>query len=231
MERRVDRSFSRAWLGVVLVVLGAIFLMDTFDIVEVGHVFATWWPLIIIAIGFLRLRAGDRVGGTILFVLGIVFLSATLDIINWGSILRLWPVILILVGLSLMVKTKRGTKWGITSSGETSEDFIKSSAIFGGIERKVTSDNFQGGEVTAIFGGVDLDLRQAKVPQKECNLDLTALFGGVEVVVPPGWQVSVSGTPIFGGIENGTTWTSGEDNGIKVHCRCTVIFGGVEIKN
>lgn len=62
-------------------------------------------------------------------------------------------------------------------------------------------------------------------------MNITALFGGVEMIVPPDWQVSVSGTPILGAIENKTTRTGSEQEGKKVNCRCTVAFGGVEIKN
>lgn len=63
-----------------------------------------------------------------------------------------------------------------------------------------------------------------------CNFTLTALFGGVEVIVPPDWNVSDSGMPIFGGIENKTA-AGGEQTGGKVHFSCTVAFGGIEIKN
>ena len=164
-------------------------------------------------------------------MLGIVFLSATLDIINWGSILRFWPLILIAIGVSLIFKAK-GLSW-ISRGGEEviSDDFIRCSAFLGGVDRSVNSDNFRGGDIMALFGGIDLDLRRAKVSPDECTLNLTALFGGVEVIVPQDWQVSISGTPILGAIENKTTWTGEEKDGKKVTCRCTVAFGGIEIRN
>lgn len=230
MAKKVDGSYQRVLVGTVLIVIGALFLMSTLNVMDIGSVFAHWWPMIIIAVGFLKLTGPDKTGGAIVFIVGIVLLSATLDIIHWSSILAFWPLILILLGLSIVLKRDR-TWWGRTCTRESTEDFIKSSAIFGGVDRTVTSENLQGGDVMALFGGVDLDLRQAKVSGEECRLSLTALFGAAEVIVPPHWQVSVSGTPIFGAIENKTTWTKGEEQGVKVHFRCTVAFGAIEIKN
>jgi len=231
MSNQVEGTSHRAWVGILLVILGFLFLLETFDIMDFRSVFSNWWPLILIVIGLVKLRGRDKTGGAILLVVGLAFLSATLDIVNWHSIFRFWPLILVLVGISLLLKTRGRTFWGTECAGETSEDFIKASAIFGGINRTVASQNFKGGEVMALFGGVDLDLRHAKSSPQECHLSITALFGGVEVIVPPDWQVSVSGTPILGGIENKTTVPKGEDVGAKVYCQCTVAFGGVEIKN
>lgn len=231
MTAQLERSSSSAWVGILLIIIGFLFLMETLDIMNLGPLFADWWPLVLIAVGLLKLKGDDKTGGAIIFLVGAAFLSATLDIINWGSILRLWPLILVVIGLSIIMRARGRTLWGVTSSGATSADFVKSSVIFGGVNRTVTSENFKGGDVMALFGGVELDLRQAKLSPEGCQLNITAMFGGVEVTVPPDWQISVSGTPILGGIENKTTWTGSEKNGKPVHCRCTVTFGGVEIKN
>lgn len=219
------RSSQHTWVGILLVVVGFLFLMDTLDILNVGSIFTHWWPLILILIGFAKLKGQDKTKGTILFIVGVVLLSATLDIINWGNIFRFWPLILIAIGAAMILKRKDASL-----GGRVSGDFIRANAIFGGVERIVTSQNLTGGDVMALFGGVDLDLRRAKVSPEGCNLTITALFGGVEVIVPPDWNVSNSGMPIFGGIEN-KTYTGGEKTGGKVHCSCTVAFGGIEIKN
>lgn len=231
MTKQNEGFSQRRWVGVLLIVIGVLFLMDTLDILHIGSFLADWWPVILIVVGFMKLKGRDKTGGAVLFILGIVFLSATLNIINWGSIFRFWPLILIAIGVSMFLKAKGRTLWSIGRSEETSEDFIRASAIFGGADRDVTSQNFKGGDIMALFGGVDLDLRRVKISPEGCNLSLTALFGGVEVIVPPNWRISVSGTPIFGAIENKTSGTGDEKNGTKVFCQCTVAFGGVEIRN
>ncbi len=231
MTAKPERLSGSALVGILLIIIGGLFLMETLDIMNIGPLFANWWPLILIVVGLLKLKGCDKTGGAIVLLVGVAFLSATLGIINWGSIFRLWPLILVAVGLSIIMKARGRTWWGMTSPGATSEDFIKSSVIFGGLNRTVTSENFKGGDVTAIFGGVELDFRQAKPSPEGCQLNITALFGGVEITVPQDWQLAVSGTPIFGAIENKTTWTGSEKEGKTVHCRCTAAFGGIELRN
>ena len=230
MENQHEGSTHRAWGGVILILLGFLFLMDTLDIMNFGHIFAIWWPVILIVIGFTKLRGADKTKGLVFLVVGVVFLSATLNIINWGSIARLWPLILIAVGISMILRTRDGSLLGKTMSGESSEDVIKASAIFGGADRAVTSNSFKGGDIIALFGGVHLDLTRAVPSSEGCNLTLTAIFGGIDVKIPQDWEVSVSGTPIFGGIKNKTS-AEAEKTGGKIHCSCTVAFGGVEVKN
>ena len=230
MVNQYKGSSQNTWVGILLVVVGLLFLMDTLDILNVGSTFAHWWPLILILIGFAKLKGQDKAKGTIFFIVGVVFLSATLNIINWGNIFRFWPLILIAIGAVMILKRKDELLGERVSSGGVSGDFIRANAIFGGAERIVTSQNLKGGDVMALFGGVDLDLRQARVSPEGCNFTLTALFGGVEVIVPPDWNVSDSGMPIFGGIENKTA-AGGEKTGGKAHFTCTVAFGGIEIKN
>jgi len=99
----------------------------------------------------------------------------------------------------------------------------------------MTSQDFQGGDVTAIFGGVELDMTEANMQAKEATLAITAIFGGVEIRVPPNWQVAFRGAPIFGGIEDKTRTARVEDpanSNLKVLVITgAVIFGGLEIKN
>jgi len=231
MTDKPERLSGSALVGILLIIIGGLFLVETLNIMNLGPLFTNWWPLILIAVGILKLKGHDKTGGVIILLVGVAFLSATLGIINWGNIFRLWPLILVAIGLSIIMKAKGRTWWGVTSSSATSEDFIKSSVIFGGVDQTVNSENFKGGDVSAIFGGVELDFRQAKLSPEGCQLNITAIFGGVGITVPQDWQISVSGTPILGAIENKTTWTGGEKDGKTVHCRCTVVFGGLEIKN
>ncbi|UCD36898.1 MAG: hypothetical protein JSW54_08640 [Fidelibacterota bacterium] len=230
MSNNVEGKSQRNLVGFILLALGILFLLETFDIMDFGMIFSNWWPLILIAIGVMKIRGQDKPGGVIILVIGLAFLSATLEIVHWGNIFRFWPVILILIGLSMLVRTKEKAWWG-GLSGEVSDDTVQASAIFGGADQIVTSDNFRGGEAKALFGGIKLDLRQAKASEEGCHLSLTALFGGVEIIVPREWQLSVSGTPILGAIENKTTLKEGADKIIKVSCSCTVAFGAIEIKN
>ncbi|MEE9189843.1 MAG: DUF5668 domain-containing protein [Candidatus Neomarinimicrobiota bacterium] len=226
-----NRYSQRNWVGFLLILMGVLFILETFDFLDFGYTFARWWPLILIVIGFLKLKGREKAWGAIMLGVGVAFLLANLEFIDWGDIWRLWPLVLILIGLSMVMRSRRQSRfWRLRAKGETSDDFMRASAIFGGNEQRVVSNDFKGGDIMALFGGVELDLRQAKVSSKECTLNLTALFGGIEILVPPNWDLVVRGTPIFGGIESRESMVDSSEKLNRVVFRCTVAFGSVEIK-
>lgn len=47
--------------------------------------------------------------------------------------------------------------------------------------------------IAAVFGSVDLDLREARIAAGETQINIYALFGSVEVLFPPGVRVEVDG--------------------------------------
>lgn len=222
---------QNSWVGFVLVLVGALFLLDTFNIMDFdfGGIMANWWPAILVIIGLIKLQGQDRGAGLIFILIGVLFLLTTHDVIGWGSIWRLWPLVLIIIGLSMVFKGRR-SNWKLTNESTIGNDFIHSNAVFGGAEHTITSQNFRGGETMALFGGVELDLRGAKISPDGCKIHATALFGGVEIIVPTDWNVILTGTPIFGGIESKSRSMADAKTGKDIYIHCTVAFGGVEIK-
>lgn len=79
-----------------------------------------------------------------------------------------------------------------------------------------------------VFGGVDLDLRQVKAVEAGCAINITVLFGGAEIMVPEDWNIIITGSPIFGGLEDKTKGS--EKSTTNVTINCTIAFGGLEIK-
>lgn len=220
---------QNSWVGLVLILIGALFLLDTFTTINFGGVISNWWPAIFIIIGLIKLKGQDRGAGLIFILIGILFLLTTHNVIEWSSIWKFWPLILIFIGLSMIFKGRR-SNWKMTNDSTVGNDFIHSNAVFGGAEHTITSQNFKGGEAMALFGGVDLDLRGAKISEDGCKINVTALFGSVEIIVPDDWNVIITGTPIFGGIESKSRRKPDADNDKDIHIHCTVVFGGVEIK-
>ena len=231
MATQGNKYSQRNWVGIILIVIGGLFILDTFDIMNFGNAFSTWWPLIFIIIGLLKIKGSEKSSGIILLIIGVIFLLSTLDIIYWSSVWRFWPLILIFIGISMLMRGSRRSNFlKMRAAGQSSENFVRASAIFGGNEQKVVSSNFKGGDIMSLFGGVELDLRQAHISPDGCTLHVTSLFGGVEILVPPNWDLLISGTPIFGGIESRNSVDDGELKKEKVHIKCTVAFGGIEIK-
>jgi len=217
------------WVGFVLIILGALFLLDTFTSWNFGGILSDWWPAILLIIGLIKIQGQDKGSGLIFMLFGVLFLLTTNGIIEWSSIWKLWPIVLIIIGLSMVFKGRR-SNWNLTNESTIGNDYIHSNAVFGGAEHAVTSQNFKGGETMALFGGVELDLREAKLSPDGCKINATALFGGVEMIVPDDWNVIITGTPIFGGIDSKSRRKVASKDGKDIHLHCTVLFGGVEIK-
>ena len=227
-DKLPGKSNQQSWIAIGVIIVGAIFLLQSLNIMHLGHFLSEWWPLILVAAGFLKLQNDDRRNGAILFVAGLVLLSATLDFITWGSIFKLWPLAILYVGVSMLLKSKGKPGLSFSNVSSIDDDYVTASAIFGGVEKNVYSENFKGANIMALFGGVELDLTSAKAIESGCVVNVTALFGGIEIKVPENWNIIVTGTPIFGGVEDKSK--GGGADSINVTLNCTVAFGGLEIR-
>jgi predicted membrane protein len=116
-------------------------------------------------------------------------------------------------------------------TGIDKNDIIESISIFGGNQHKVYSKSFKGGDVIAVFGGSDINLTQADF-EGVVKLDIVAVFGGVKIVIPPGWEVKSEVTAIFGGIDDKRTLGVASVEPRKVLIiEGVAMFGGVDIRN
>jgi predicted membrane protein len=218
--------------GGVLLVIGVAFLLDNLGILPVDRLFR-FWPLILIAAGAAKLtRREHRVWGISICLIGVFFLLDNLGFahFHWS---QLWPLALIVGGVLLIwnsLETRRNPT--TTTVGPNT---LNELAIFGGIERRVTTQSFEGGQATAIFGGIEIDLRLAGMAAESAILDVNTVFGGCEVRVPETWTIVTEGQGIFGGYSDSTRQTGVEDltNPKKktLLIRGAAVFGGVEIKN
>ena len=111
----------------------------------------------------------------------------------------------------------------------TLDDTVDEFAMLGGISTNNQSQQFKGGKITAILGGVEIDLRAAKLDNGEGLLDITTIMGGVEVLVPSEWRVEVKGTPILGGWSNKSKDNTNPDAPL-LKIKCFTMFGGMEVK-
>jgi len=110
-------------------------------------------------------------------------------------------------------------------------DYIESVNVFGGSNQVIYSKNLKGGEVTAVFGGGDLNLTQADF-EGQIILDVTAIFGGVKIVVPANWQIKSEVTAVFGGVDDKRAiYPATELSDKLIIIRGVVLFGGVEFKS
>ena len=218
---------GRLLIGVVLVALGVLYLLDRLGVAQAGTLIASFWPLVIIAAGLFQVAVTRRLslGAAVVLVVGLVLLAASLNLLPANTWQLLWPLALIAVGVLFLA--------GIFSRGrhQTDErDEPQAFAVFGGQNLASGSQQFKGASLTALFGGVTLDLRPAKLAPEGAEVDVMAAFGGAQIIVPEGWPVEFNGVPVFGGFTDKTAHTAGE-TGPRLRIRGTAIFGGVEAKN
>jgi hypothetical protein len=248
--------------GVLLVVIGGIFLLGNMGIVNPHEVFQ-FWPVIFIVMGVSRIIAsGDdygHSGGIFWILIGCFLLSGSVEAFR-GIWRNIWPVLLIglggfLLSRSMMSKYSRrpdppesGGTGGSTSgsgpaasgpeggpssapgSAPSTNSILSAMAILGGVERKNNCQDFRGGDVTAVMGGCHIDLRGASItPMHEPALDVFAMWGGIEIWVPPDWTVISKVNPILGGYEDQTTAPKDESKRFVV--RGSVVMGGIEVRN
>jgi predicted membrane protein len=230
---------GRIVAGVIILLCGVVILLNTLGVTDlsIGDLFATFfWPVFFIAVGasFLTTRRplsfGRLLAGVVLIALGLLYLG---DQLNWfhvdiGDVWQLfWPVILILVGLNLL--------FGLNYKGRRRDP---SFGTAGGGDQKW---DLKGGDIWAVFGGVDLDLRNANIPEGETVLRPTAIMGSVQIIVPPNLAVVCKGTAAFGslhffGRNHGGILTTVQDQqgstdgaGKVVYILCNSIFGSVKV--
>jgi hypothetical protein len=162
------------------------------------------------------------------FIVGIIFIllgfSALTGIDLWRFI---FPFILIYIGWRILVRGQENVQEEdkIESSSQSS---IDETFIFSGTQRRLDSENFNGGKIVAVFGGADLDLSGAKAKKKIIEMELVAVFGGVKLRIPANWEVVSEAVGILGGIDNKT---SVEQKSATLRISGAAVFGGVEILN
>ena len=112
-------------------------------------------------------------------------------------------------------------------------------AVWSSVRRTSAASPFRGGDITAIMGGGQLDLRLATIPPgEEAILDIVAVMGGVEILVPSGWEVSTPILPFMGGVEDkrfpplqSDPNAARKEAGGRLVLRGLVMMGGVHIKS
>jgi len=221
--------------GAIILTIGAIFLLDNLGIINARH-FWQFWPLFLIFAGIVKLaNPSRRAWGAMLLIFGVLLQLNQLGYAHF-SIGQLWPLVLIVAGGFAMWSALQARKMAENANANYSDPLttLNENAIFGGVEKRVNSKEFRGGQLQSLFGGIELDLRDADIAESEAVLHANALFGGIELRVPETWYVVTRGQGIFGGYTDSTRYVppSDPDKPKKtLVVMGTAIFGGVEIRN
>jgi hypothetical protein len=241
--------------GLILVAIGALFLLDNLHIVHVSAWFA-YWPVLVIAVGLVKLvdstYTGGRIAGGVMMTVGGLFLA---DNLGFLRIDQMWPLILIAIGVFMLwTRMRPGYDYGQWWRGHMGEEMreqvrgrvrdrarpwhnspfqFESSCIggntihevnvFSGTRRVITNQDFRGGKVACVFGGITLDLTGANIVGNSAQLDVSAVYGGA--------VVRMRGAGVFGGYSDQTIHPPITPETKKLIVKGGAVFGGVTFKN
>ncbi len=233
-ERHVQhvRGKSIAF-GILVIVAGLLLIARNTGIIDhsISRIIFSW-EMLLIAIGTISLFSRHSIwSGLILIAIGAFFLLVDFYHFPFTLWHIFWPLLIILIGLSMIFGAVRFRKhWFTTGNITGSEDFIEDMAIFGGGERKVVSQSFRGGKIVAVFGGSKIDLTQATLASGNNQIEVVAVFGGTSMLVPNDWNVKVEVFSIFGGYADKRTMSQVDINKTLI-IKGVTIFGGGEIRS
>lgn len=229
--------------GLVLLIIGSAFLLANLGFFDI-RVIRDYWPVLLIAFGLGHLafpRHGMRsiVWSLALIVMGGLLQAQMLGYIRGNVWEIIWPVWLIFLGLSFLFRGRGGFSgcagappWGGSNPGPVNPNRLNAETVFGGVKQRIDSQEFEGGNLSAVFSGVEIDLRGANTKLDELHIQADAVFGGIDLMLPAHWLVTVRGSGVFGGFEDKThPPAAAGQKGPRLIVTGSAVFGGVTVRN
>ena len=244
------RSRSGLFCGLGLIAVGAVLLAINFGSLPEGMKSVIFsWQMLLIVIGIFNLRHRHQLPwGITLVAVGSFFIIPKLAVVYPMYFTGVedftktyWPLLLIFAGISFLVFRYffadyfNAGYWkhkihqpGKHSSSNIYGSFEKNS-IFGSGEHIILDEEFKGGEINSIFGGMTLDLRRTQLPVGDSYLEVNAVFGGVTLYIPGDWTVISQVDAVFGGFEDRRRIIEPIDGSRRLIIKGACVFGGGEI--
>lgn len=222
-----SRNISVAILGVLIIGVGAVLLAGNLGVIDAHYVFRNFGPVVLFILGaaLLMRRRHDQVllGLVLMFVgaWGFATQQQWIKIHFWAVI---GPMMLVLAGGSVVWRAfHRPAPEG------AGDAYIRTFAVFSGAELRPTVP-FEGAELTAVMGGVKLDLSNAPMARDTAVIDVFALMGGTEIFVPRDWDVTIKVVSLMGGVSDKRRPATVPTTRHLI-LQGMAVMGGVEIKD
>lgn len=234
------RLTPRLVFGLGVLLIGLLLTAESFDLLDADLVW-DYWPLLIVAIGATKLggrSTSDKLFAFIWIGIGLWILAWNLGYLDINPLEFFWPLVLIIFGLNLIfggsglvigpirLGKERASR---TADGDSIVNMV---AVLSGVQRRVSSANFEGGEITAFMGGGELDLSEARIaPGGEAVLNVFVMWGGFEMKVPADWDLSIEVLPLLGGIDDARKKIERTPDSPRLVLQGVALMGGVEVRN
>lgn len=227
------KNFGNVLWGIVLIILGIVIGGNALGITDINIFFNGWWTLFIIVPCFIGLfKERSKTGNIIGLLIGVVLLLCAQGVLNFSTIWKLiLPAILIIIGISFIFKDTFDKKVSqkikeLNKNKANSEEYC---ATFSEQNVKFDGEKFNGTDLTAVFGSVKCDLKNAII-ENDVIINASSIFGGTEIIVPENANVKVKSSSIFGGVDEKRKNQEQNNSGYTIYINATCLFGGVEIK-
>jgi len=244
-DKRHPNPNKKFAFGFLVIIAGLLLLAFNFNIIpwDFRHIFFSW-QMLLIAIGIISISNSEsRTPGIILILVGGFFLIPELFDFHIAFIKLFWPVLLIAIGVMILVKRgmhgpghpgwrRHHRRWDYPQMPQDlGEGYINETNIFSGSKRRITQE-FKGGKISNIIGGTEIDLSQATLAEGRVELTIECIFGGVTLIVPSDWKVTLSVNSVMGGFADKRKLVREPADSTRILVvRGESIFGGGEIRS
>jgi hypothetical protein len=219
--------------GLIIMFVGIVLTLDVLELLNARDILR-YWPVALIAFGVANMtQAGDRGGlvrGGLMTFFGTWWLLTMLHVLPSHSWRLFWPLLLVVAGGALVAQTMQRTTEPPRGDANERVNII---GILGGGNRTSTANPFRGGDLVAVMGGGQVDLRRAIIPPGEqAIIDIVSMMGGFEIIVPESWAIDDRTFPVMGGVGNETRPAVPVGGQYPTLILRGVLFmGGVNIRN
>lgn len=215
--------------GICLILIGVGLLINFLGIFDIFVLFAGWWTLFIIVPALIDLFTKENKTGSLMVLsVGIALLLQQQHLVSTGMIWKiLLAMFIIVLGINVIFFKNNNFETDVSKEIKNNAGLDSFTAFFSGTKRVYNNEKFEGADVSAIFGGVKLDLSEAII-DNDVIISASAIFGGCEIRVPRDVNVKISGSSILGGVDNKVERYSEDFN--TIYIKYNTLFGGIEVK-
>jgi predicted membrane protein len=211
--------------GLFFAAAGLLLTADNLDLLD-AEPYLRLWPGLLVVVGVFKLldAKSSRLAGIAFVVVGAWILALNLNWIRF-TIFDFWPLIMIGLGLALLARA-----FGLALPTDRFAPKPGTSVAFFSQRKQVeTSQDYRGGSLVATLGGQELDLSGAGIGSEPAVLDVFAMWGGIEIIVPDDWEIVSDVTPVMAGFE--ARGGANADPKKRLVVRGAAIMAGIDVRN
>lgn len=215
-------------LGILLLIVGIGYVGNVFEVWKFTIFFRGWWTLLIIVPAVVAIARHGFKRKYLVWLGGGLLLLLTCSGILPDIVSKLvFPMVVIALGFAIIFRGSISNA-PHSSDGSAPKNVPSYTAVLSGRTPNLAGKRFDGAFCTAILGGVDLKLKESEIADG-ATIDILSIFGGVDVILPPGVNAEISCIPVLGGVSEPKDRPFTE-NAPTVYINAVCILGGADVK-